>query len=439
MGFTVAKQDLDWAQVATLNESDVDLIPSDLRGEEPWLQRKVPPEHILETAARLHIKPKDVVLRLRAIGFALPGRLPDWQDIGPLDHSDYEMIPWDHRGKCPGLERWVSPGHIMKAAASLGRLPEEIVKRLRALGFALPQPHPDWSVIGPLKDSDLAIICESLDSRYPYLRHNVPLSQVFGAAQKSRTAPAEIVSRIHELGYAVESPEPDWNVIGSLNEMDLQIIPNFQEGTGRKVSLDHVISAAVQTRQTPSQVIERLRTLGFPPPTPELNWDTIDHLDESDLTVIPKKPNAHEVTQRYILETAVQLARSPAEISARLRIFGFTRQKSQVDLATIKALDQSDLALIRMAGDERDIQMNDKVPLSRIPQAATSLDRAPDAIVARFLQLGFAIQLGAWPHELEAIVALWHGCSRAEANRRLTEAGWTPTIDEASAPDAVET
>ena len=44
---------------------DVTVLPWDLAGDGPWLEREVPPSHILRAASQLEKRPAEIVTRLR--------------------------------------------------------------------------------------------------------------------------------------------------------------------------------------------------------------------------------------------------------------------------------------------------------------------------------------------------------------------------------------
>lgn len=73
-------------------------------------------------------------------------------------------------------------------------------------------------------------------------------------------------------------------------------------------------------------------------------------------------------------------------------------------------------------------------PVSHVVEVAAMRNREPAQVIGRLHRLGMQIETTEIHSELALVVQIWHNCSREEAVRRLSEAGWTPPEDESSTP-----
>jgi len=444
IGFTIL-QEPDWNAVEPICKEDVSIC-------RPWpysersSQQAASVSRILHTAAQLATSPAAVAARLMQFGYAVTDDAPDWGCYGKLTWDDFSIIPMGLGGEGPWLEREIPPGHILRAAASLSRPATQIVARLRELGFSGIDRSIDWNSIPPLHKSDERLIPWDLFGEGPWFERSVPTNFILRLVKPAGSSPAELVNRLRELGFKLPVAQPDWEAIGVITDADRILLPPDPNGGGPWVELAvppfHIIKAALDLGRPPVEIVKRLQQLGFLVPGTDPEWDAIAPLDDSDRILISRDLDGKgnwigpETTPARILGAAIKLNRSPGAVAARLLELGFTFPGQQPNYA---AITDADLPLISADLNGKGNWLGPGIPLAHIPKAAEKFGKSPEAIVSRLVQLGFAIQLGVWRSELEFVVALWHGCSRADANRRLTEAGWTPAAEGASAPDALET
>ncbi|WP_295433285.1 caspase family protein [uncultured Thiodictyon sp.] len=281
LGLTLLPNDSpDWEANGPLTEADWTLLSWRLDGSVPWLERtKVPLNHVVGAAARLGTSPAQIAARLGALGFALPNDRPNWESIGPLTEADWTLLSENLDGKAPwlGLGPTVPLGHVVGAAARQGTSPAQIAARLHALGLALlPNDSLDWEAIGPLTEADRTLLSQNLDGKPPWLRPEVPLSQVFAAAVKLGASPAQIAARLHALGLALlPNDSPDWEAIGPPTEADRTLLSQDWDDKffwldGKLVfrlegeaPLGYILWAAAKLNQDPESIIARLLQLGF--------------------------------------------------------------------------------------------------------------------------------------------------------------------------------
>jgi caspase domain-containing protein/ClpA/ClpB-like protein len=449
-GFSLPTQQPDWDAIGPLHKEDLNLIPWDLEGKE------IPLADIMEVAIELRKSPAEIMERLRAFGFSLPTQQPDWDAIGPLHQEDRNLIPWDLEGKEIPLE------HILRAAIELRKSPAEIMERLRAFGFSLPAQQPDWDAIGPLREEDRQLLpwkwVYNWSSRFKWERQAIDLRQnsrlsfkrrrpdvmkfeylwpkntasyeyIIRAAIELRKSPAEIMERLRAFGFSLPTQQPDWDAIGPLHQEDLIIISNQLDGRDplieNEVSLEHILRAAIQLEKSPAEIMERLRAFGFSLPTQQPDWDVNVPLHKEDYELFPwsllidGKWVKNEVSLGHILKAAIELEKSPAEIMEQLRAFGFSLPTQQPDWDAIGPLHQEDRNLIPWDLEGKEI------PLKDIMEVAARFNKNPLEIISRLVKLGYEIQLGTFPYELELVIQIFEGCTREEARQRLLSIGLT--------------
>ncbi|WP_369167143.1 ATP-binding protein [Streptomyces sp. R28] len=120
----------------------------------------VPPGHIADASIRLGIPVAEVCRRLAAHGLRSdPARLPDHptpQTLSLLSRNVTGESPWLDRARTP------PPGHVLHAASELELEPTEVLARLAALGFALPEPFPADASLDDLSALDDEVYGEFL-------------------------------------------------------------------------------------------------------------------------------------------------------------------------------------------------------------------------------------------------------------------------------------
>lgn len=190
--------------------------------------------------------------------------------------GDWPILATNSGYRRPLSSRKISPAKTLEAAVRLGKTGSVVLTRLRALGFSVPDDEPDWARIGPLTEADRTLLSENLDGKAPWLRPEVPLSQVFAAAVKLGASPAQIAARLHALGLALlPNDSPDWEAIGSPTEADRTLL---SQDWGRKLfwldgklvfslegeaPLGYILWAAAKLNLHPESIIARLLQLGF--------------------------------------------------------------------------------------------------------------------------------------------------------------------------------
>jgi hypothetical protein len=441
LGLSPREPQPDWDLFGPLHETDRILIPWDLDGEGPWLERDVSLSHILQSAIRLKARAAEIVARLRALGFTLPGPQPDWEALGRLDEADLRLISQDLDGLGPWVQREVPRGHVFAAAALLEKDPNDVVTRLQQLGFSLRKLPSDGGALLPLDKADRRLISQDLDGLRPWLKGEVPLGQILLAAAELKKQPAEVVVRLGQLGFSPSELPPDWTTIGALANTDRRLISQAFDGNApwlsRNVPLSHVLFAADELNRPPREIVARLRQLGFHLTEPQPAWETIDEVDRQLLLELGRSGiwPRNRVPVALILLAAAEVGSHPGEIVTRLRRLDFLVPGSQPDWETLGPLDEADRTIVSVQLNGKAPWLGDNATLRHIAHATGKIGRHSTKIVGRLLQLGFQIQRGAWPNELAMIVQILDDCTREEARQRLVEAGWTPDREAQGVPN----
>ncbi|TQF06924.1 hypothetical protein E6W39_37950 [Kitasatospora acidiphila] len=178
--------------------ADNALLSEYLDGEWPWLETDEPVEfgHLVAAAAKTDRSAGEVAARLAALGFRLPEvALPD-------------VLPGDELLVSRSLEGWphwlaltdpVPADHVLRAAAITGRTASEVVGRLVALGYQLPDAPTDSAV----EADDIVLLSQFLDSESPWLEtdESVPADHIRKAAKATGRRRGEVAARLAVLGY----------------------------------------------------------------------------------------------------------------------------------------------------------------------------------------------------------------------------------------------
>ncbi|MBO3752835.1 caspase family protein [Streptosporangiaceae bacterium NEAU-GS5] len=273
----------------TIDSTDAVLVSRDLDGVGPWLEDRdrtgapipIPTGHIAAASAQLGRSIGQVAERLAALGFLVPEPL---KGKGAAEPADRILLSRDLSGTPPWLdsrdasgEPIVTPkGHIVAAAAQLGRDVGRVAKRLAELGFDVPA---GLSRLGMVRADDHALVSINLDARPPVQpgASTVPIGHLLFAAERLGASVTEIARRLGDLGFflpdLVDRTGPDDLVIVSQN---VDGIPPWLSLEGRVHSL-HVIEAAESTRSTVREVGRRLAALGFDVPRKLLDAGDLRH------------------------------------------------------------------------------------------------------------------------------------------------------------------
>ncbi|MFF1465724.1 hypothetical protein [Streptomyces sp. NPDC058330] len=319
---------------AEVTGDDLRLISQEMDGATPWLatDEPVPVGHVLSFAEKHARNPNALVMRLARLGYRqVPqGSLADRVTAEELALTATTRTDW--RGDTPSwLEQddphWLP--HVLKVSSRTGRPPAEIMTRLRALGFRMPEV----ALPATVSDEDVRLISRSLDGAPEWLDPEAPVSvaHVLRAAHSQGASAGRVLVRLADLGFPHLPAVPDRTV----SEEDVQLASAdgraFRDWLDDTVPYGRVLHAASTTGRGVQEVAERYRELGYTnvvlPDTP-----LPASVTEEDLLLFrlgaddrePHWPAAHqEIPLWHILMRASTEAVAPAEIGGRLRALGF--------------------------------------------------------------------------------------------------------------------
>jgi hypothetical protein len=298
----------------------------ELGGVELPRDRPVPRAHLVLAAKVFPGRADQIAEALRAAGHRLPPEpVPhhaDPIDVRLLSSRGDGRAPWRSVDEEPLLH------HVFNVARSTGLSLEELVRRLRRLGFsppALPASPEDREI-----SERLQLGVEIRDAHDPPSPLNS--STVVALASEQGMAERDVERRLKELGYLVrdldEHPRlPD-------HHTDLVLMSRDHTGAepwledARPVPWHHVVRASQLRRQPTEDVVGTLRRYGYDvaPEPPQGNWTLGEDLSVLRTTrngfVGPWLPADKPVTLTHILLTAHRLTRTPHEVARRLEQFG---------------------------------------------------------------------------------------------------------------------
>ncbi|MER5934642.1 ATP-binding protein [Streptomyces sp. NPDC002054] len=236
-------------------------LSRDADGEWPWLERDVqpPPGHILTLAERLGLEPAQVLVRLAALGVAVPEPFPADASV-----RDLEIL-----GRSPSTLRREEPlryGEILNEATSLQDVRHRVA-RLRAYGFSVPLQVParptlrDEEVLG--RDSPFRWTAQAVDAL-------VPFAHVLTAAQRLQVTPAALARRLRSYGLTVVpmALPQGLPVSVALRLIGSDELATEEKPTAEDFSLHYLHRVARRTRRTITEVASLIRQLGIPVPDP---------------------------------------------------------------------------------------------------------------------------------------------------------------------------
>ncbi|MFJ4837514.1 hypothetical protein [Streptomyces sp. NPDC088746] len=311
------------------------------------------------------------------------------------DPEETLLTSRDLDGKRPVLEpgKQVPYGHVLYAAALLGRSPAEVVARLTALGYpdiqdaGCPLPEtvtPDDAALTRREGND------SFLQRWIDVAAPVSLRQVLETAEHSGRAPADVGRRLTALGYRLggsgplpETPDP----------RDVMLIRTNARGDGRwldwndEVSAGHVLEAAAALSCSPHAAAARLASFGLRLPyTPEP--------DDERLLRVGDAPGACRLgryrppSMGHVLTVARETGRSARDIVDRLEVLGLGTPGVPVP----ESPDQDDFVILSENLDGRGpwLRRNTVVGprMEHILRASLATGRSPAEITARLTELG---------------------------------------------------
>ncbi|MCG0283910.1 hypothetical protein [Streptomyces sp. PSAA01] len=294
----------------TVDPDDALLLKADTYNVS-WLEvgTPVPLRHLLTAAGRQGQSPAEAARRLTAFGWTVPATqpLPETPDT-----RDIVLIRTDPRGDGEWLE-WggeASSEHVRKVARTLRCNPHTVATRLLALGIRLPYtPEPEDERI--LQD---------------------PCEPLLALAQDTGRRPADIASRLVELGHSRPSAVPDTREPDDLRILSEELdgrAPWLERNNVVGVRLRHVLRAALATGRSPADIAKRLDALGhwlhenakLPAVADVADIRLLETVDRSFLD---------GVHLEHALRSASLTGRSPADVASRLTALGY-RLPDEVD------------------------------------------------------------------------------------------------------------
>lgn len=393
---------------AEVTADDLVLISQEMNGVPPWLDQAgpVPVGHVLHLAQKHGRNPNALVIRLARLGYRhLPkGSLADHVDADELALAGYTRTTW--QGDRHAWLEQEDPGwfpHVLKTASRTGRPPAEIMGRLRALGYRIPEV----TLPATVTDEDVRLVNRSFDDsdRWLGVDEPVPVSHVLRAAHARGVSVSAVLSRLAELGLRCLPAVPDRTV----TEDDLRLVSadgrgstNWLENT---VPYGRVLHAAATTGRSVQETVDRYRELGYTglalpaPPLPA-------SVSEDDLLLFrlgtsewaPHWPAVdEEIPLGHILLRAATEAVAPAETGRRLRALGFHRLPAALPdtpFAGDPVLVSRDR---RPTGDLLDPAS--PVPADHMWSAGRRLGVSPYEVMRRLIALGYTFPFTPRPED----------------------------------------
>ncbi|AEM82088.1 wHTH domain-containing protein [Streptomyces violaceusniger] len=337
--------------------------------------RRVPYGHVLYAAATLGRSPAAIVSRLTELGYddiELPATpLPLTVDPGDalLLKADTSNLSWLEVGKPVSLR------NLLASAGRQGRSPAEAARRLTAFGCPAPADHPlpetpdtrdivlirtepggegdwlDWGaeassrhvlqVAGTLRCNPHTVATRliALGIRLPYVPEpgderllQDPREPLLVLAQETGRRPADIVSRLAELGRSRPNDAPDTREPDDLRILSEELdgrAPWLERNNVVGVRLWHILRAALATGRSPADIAKRLNALGhwlhenakLPAVADVADIRLLETVDRSFLD---------GVHLEHVLRSASLTGRSPADVASRLAALGY-RLPDEVD------------------------------------------------------------------------------------------------------------
>ncbi|SEM58074.1 hypothetical protein [Streptacidiphilus jiangxiensis] len=310
---------------SAVEPGDAVLMSRALKGATMWLarDRKVPVGHVLAAAAVLSRSPVAVAERLTTLGYRV-------EEAGP-----WEVLPGDEVLVSRRVNAWpdwlsrtrpVPVDHVLRAAVVTGRTPADVTLRLCALGYQVPDAPPDSAV----EPGDAVAMSRLLNGATMWLDCDlkVPVGHVLAAAAVVSRSPAAVAGRLTTLGYRVAEVGPCEVLPGDdvLVSRRLNGWPDWLS-RGQRVSVEHVLRAAVATGRTPADVAGRLFALGYripdAPPDSAVEPDDRTLLSRWLDGEAPWLTPGDRVPPPHVRDAAKRLKRDPGDIMSRLKLFGY--------------------------------------------------------------------------------------------------------------------
>ncbi|MFS8098843.1 hypothetical protein LFM09_17075 [Lentzea alba] len=337
--------------------SDATLIRAqnllDPRTDKFHLDEVVEIGHVLWAALKTAQSPVRAAGRLTELGYTTPPSdlLPTTVDADDLvlvstaigsDRGHGYNDP-DHAWLRTGQE--VSPQHVFLAAVKTRRTPRAVARKLGELGFRTPPEAQLDLDVGP---DDALLLSVALDSRPPWLTADhpalvgteltLPLGYVLAAAARLGRTPAEIVTRLGELGLRAEEVRPSATVNPQDTLLLDRTVHQLHWANGRKTEFPwlgvskpadrlHLLIAASRTALPPTDIAHRLRDLAIPVEPAE---NLPRSIDPTDLALLSRDLFGREPFRSLdspfprgeVMLAAYRTRTSPREVLERVRRLG---------------------------------------------------------------------------------------------------------------------
>lgn len=407
------------------------LLSKDLDGQEPWLDQadEVAVPHVMAAAVEAGIAADVAADRLRRLGFTV-------RDIptSDLDAIDYIVASPRLNGQRPWLppDQAVSGGHVVVAAFVAGIPAEEVVGRLRRLGYLAVVPPPGglpsevevklvWadddlpsaaprvpsvkrSTNGPgprgrrLVSSGFDGVLNASESLSPHV--------VAEAAARSELSPRRAAERLQQLGYRlVRQHFPDTPA-----ENDLMFLSQDLDGQQPWLDPDaivlpaHLVTAATRLEVTPAEVASRLAQYGFTIPAVVLptavTFTDVGLLSRDLDGDTPWLDGTRTVPPGHVLLGARRTGLTHAQVHERLQGFGLT---TRPDLPP-DDVTSADLIILSVQLDSEPpwLDADQEVPVGHLVAAAHRTGLTPAGVAERLRALGHATSQHALPEYVSA-------------------------------------
>ncbi len=398
---------------AEVTADDVLLVSRELDGQAPWLpagDEPVPLHHVLRFAQAHDRDPNEVAARLGRLGHH---RLPEGPLVDSVTGEETELLGHGWGG---GGRTWLAQDdpdrfpHLVAAGAATGKAPAEIARRLRTLGFTVPEEE----LPARTTESDRPLISgRTLAGAGNWLSRTqpVPVGHILHNAHARGASTASVLARLTELGYSRLPAIPDLR----LTDDDLLLISERGDGStpvlGDTVPYGRLVRAAAATGTGPREAAVRYRELGYTDVVlPE--GPLPDSVTEGDADLIATDTGwlapDETVPVPFVVRRAHAEGIGPAGIVRRLRALGF----HDVPDGLPDTPHPADLVMI----SEDAKPGGDLLPLTgvsayHILRAAHRADVSPYDISRRLIALGYTPEVA--PHPDDEAICSANGDGRA--------------------------
>ncbi|WP_431935869.1 HD domain-containing protein [Micromonospora sp. RP3T] len=397
------------------NPTERMLLSEDLDGRVPWLSQddEIPVGHVATVAAKADIDVESAAGRLRQLGFAVRAVPP-----GGLDQIDLLLASLHVNGQRPWLRpgQTASGGHVLVAASVAGIPAENVVDRLRRLGYVAAVPPPSdlpaevemrllSSADPPRRRWDEAeeskgLLPAGIDWRYrryagaSLLDVSEPVSSyaLVGGALRSGLSPRRAAERLRELGYQIVG----WRFPDAVAADDLRLLSRDRDrqrawrDQDTAVPSSHLLVAARAVGLTPAQAAARLAEYGYSISARSLP----DAITLTDFALLSRDLDGSApwldeeaiVPPGHVLLGARRTGLTPAQVYERLERFGLTTRADLPPDDTTSA----DLIILSLAldGDCSWLAVESTVPVGHLVAAAHRTGLTPTRVAERLRELG---------------------------------------------------